>query len=136
MRLPRWLRRTIATWKVWTRPEYGGLITNWNNGAFDIIHKWQTNEGMEEAANLVENMLLSQRDEIYVGVVKQGRDCGYFTIHAGLRYHFPVAFWKGYFSIDEAFVVVRNRCREIGTKMGYRNPEVNNAQTADNQNPG
>lgn len=126
MRLPRFVRRIIASWKAALAPEYGGLIANWNNGQFDILYQWKTDEGLEEAWKLVENLYDGGRDEIVVALVHQGYMKGYFVIHSNTSIiHTPIAFWRGYFTFDEAFVLMKNRCRAIGTKIGYRDPETN-----------
>lgn len=125
---PLWLRRLIASWKAYRGSEYGGLLTNWKQGEFEIIAEWKTDQGCEEVWQLVENLYESGRDEIYVALVKMGYNKGYFVIHGG-GFHMPIAFWDGYFSFDDAYKLMKARCRVIGTKMGYRNLEVDNAQT-------
>ena len=125
---PLWLRRLIASWKAYRGSEYGGLLTNWKQGEFEIIAEWKTDQGCEEVWQLVENLYESGRDEIYVALVKMGYNKGYFVIH-GDGFHMPIAFWDGYFSFDDAYKLMKARCRVIGTKMGYRNLEVDNAQT-------
>jgi len=124
MRLPLWLRRVIASWKAFRGPEYGGLLTDWKNGQFEIIHEWKTDESMDAAWEMVEAMHQSGRDEIYIALVKQGYNRGYFVIHDSNGFHLPVAFWHGYYSFDEAYQLVKKKCRKIGTRMGYRDPEA------------
>jgi len=126
VKLPRFIRRAVVSWKAIRSGEYGGMLCNWNNGQFDIIYQWKTDEGLEEAWKLVENFYDGGRDEILVAMVKQGYNKGYFVIHSNFTiFHTPIAFWHGYFTFDEAYELLKKRCRVIGTKMGYRDPGGN-----------
>ena len=131
MRLPLFIRRLICTYKMLTNPEYGGLLANWKNGEFEVIADWETDKELEAVWQLVENHMDSGRDEIYIAVVKQARGCGYIVIHApGYFTPLPYPFWEGLIDPKDAFIAARNRCREIGTKMGYRAPEETNEKAA------
>jgi hypothetical protein len=123
MKLPLFIRRIVASWKALRSDEFGGLLINWKNGQFEVIAEWKTDDELDAAWQLVESHLDSGRDEIYIALVKQAPGSGYMVIHAPGGFILPYAFWDGWVSVEEAFIAVRDRCREIGTKMGYRAPE-------------
>jgi hypothetical protein len=100
------------------------LLADWANGQFEVIHEWKDDKGMDAAWGMVESMYNGGRDEIYVALVKLGYNRGYFVIHTPGKFRIPVAFWHGYYSFDEAYQLVKKKCRAIGTRMGYRDPEV------------
>ena len=86
---------------------------------------------MEQAWEIVENNYHAGRDEIYIALIRQGVNRGYFCLHGPEIMHFPYAFWDNWITTEEAMIEIRNRCIVLAKKMGYA-VEESNEQTTDN----
>src|SRR5713226_7941291 len=121
MKLPRFIRQIAAQILVSGEAEVGGMLHDYANGRWKELAKWNTQEGANEAIEIVDNMLQRGRDNIYVAMIKC-RDFGrgYFIVHDSNFSLYHRAFWLGAYNPDEAFIDVAARCRKIADKMGYR----------------
>lgn len=122
-RLPRFLRRWYATILAWHTPEIGGALFDYKNGLWDKICEWNTPDGQEQALSVVENMVQSGRDEIYIAMIKSmGSYRGFFIIHASNKFWF-CGFSEGIYGLVEAYGDTVRKCRKIADSMGYRRPD-------------
>jgi hypothetical protein len=122
-RLPGFIRHKVALFLVQRSPEFGGMLYDFKNGQWEVLHQWVDERGQEEALSLIENMFDGGRDAIYTAMVKTGIGRGYFVVHTSDRYYWFRGFWTGIYELDEAFLDTAKKCREIADKMGYRRPE-------------
>ena len=122
----KWLRQKMAFFLAFHTPEGGGMMHNYKNGQWELLHVWSTEEGAEMAITLAENMLDRAADEIYVATVKNwgAEKRGYFVVHESQnRTYWLRGFWTGIYEPEEAFDDLRKKCRALADKMGYRRPE-------------
>lgn len=122
-KLPRFIRHTLAFIRVMHSSEIGGVLHDYANGRWLELHKWDTQEGCEEALGLVCDMTNNVRDNIYIAMIKCDLGKGYFVIHDSNGDQYTRAFWLGIYNPDEALTDVAKRCRMLADKMGYRRPE-------------
>jgi hypothetical protein len=124
MRLPRFIRQSVARISVLGLPEAQGFLHDYKNGKWELLVSWDTEQGNQDALNMIENMALREgRDAIYVTTLMCQPNCGVFIIqdsNAGLSYR---AFWKDLYTAREAYEDTVKRCRKIADKMGFRRPD-------------
>src|SRR6266480_3113046 len=79
MRLPRFFRHFVAELSVYGNREVSGLLFDYNNGQWELLHDW-SGGGKKEAISLVENMADAGRDAIYVAGINHQQNCGLFQV--------------------------------------------------------
>jgi hypothetical protein len=133
MRLPRWLRHYVARLEAAESIESGGVLFDYANGAWKVLHAWKGEcQGCKEAVAIVENFLNSGRDEVYVAIVNTGER----HEHKGvIQVVYPGRkVWERYFSdrvynFVDAYTDAVNKCREIAKELGYQDPGRNHTSS-------
>lgn len=87
MRLPRLLRHLAACFLTFQSKIIGGVLHDYANGKWEEICKWNTAVEEGEAAQIIANMQMNQRDRIYITLTKGGG----FRARLLHRFRFP---WK------------------------------------------
>lgn len=137
MRLPRFLRRWYATILAWHTPELGGALFDYKNGLWDKLCEWNTPDEAEEALRIVESMMWSGREEIYVVMIKcyGPKHRGFFIIHSPNKFWFH-GFSEGVYGLVEAYTDTAHKCRKIADSMGYRRPDDVNCGSTESSHCG
>jgi hypothetical protein len=127
--LPKFLRAMIATLVVMREQEYGGTFYDFlhaqaNNGEMELLHKWENNEEMEAAWELLENAFTNGRDFVWVGAVKTGQSRGYMIIHSNKTTMWMRGFIPGIYEPLDAFRDAMLRARKDALALGYHPKEM------------
>ena len=123
MRLPRWTLQWAAKFLVDRSKEWGGIIHDYANGRWVILHKWNDQKGEDEGLDLIFNMFDRGGSDIYVTCIKVGERHGYFIVSDYNQTWWRRSFWDGIYSPSEAFKDAAVKARQIADQMGYRKPE-------------
>ena len=125
MKLPGWLRQWGARFLAWRSDEIGGMLHDYANGKWILLATWNTQKESDAAIEIVDNMMNCGRDSIFIAMIKVGPSQGYFIVEDSNRSKFYLrGFWQGIYEPDEAFRDVRNYCRKLADKMGFRRPDA------------
>ena len=113
----------MAMYLAWRGEETGGMLYDYKNGKWVVLQTWDSQEQLEAGMEIIQNMLNSGRDEIFVSAVLVAPSCGYLVmIDSNGRYKFR-AFWKGIYDAREALDDASKWCRKVADEMGYRRPD-------------
>jgi hypothetical protein len=123
----KFIRQQIAKFIAMSTPEVGGITYDYKNGLFEKLHQYNTIEGLQDTANLFENMIENGRDAIYVLMVKcyylDKKHRGYFLVMDSNGGRWIRAFAHRIYNVENATVDMMRYCRSIADKMGFRRPE-------------
>jgi hypothetical protein len=122
MKLPRSIRHLVAKIFVYAKPEWGGILHDYDNGRWDLIMKWENDEGAEDALDLIENMIEVGRDRILIACIKVGNGRGFFYVVNSEGRFWSRAFWDNLYTASEAFKDISLTVRAVADSMGYRRP--------------
>lgn len=123
--IPAWLRALMAKILIWANDaEYNGALFDYANGKWELLERWSTDKGVEQAVEVSNNMMNRGDDQIYIAVIRCRPDifAGYFVVHDSdnaVRFRH---FWPGIYEPGEAYLWVVGECRKIAKRMGYREP--------------
>ena len=119
----RFIRHLLAKALVYTKPEWGGILHDYDNGRWNLIMKWEDDEGAEEALDLIDNMVDVGRDRILIACIKVGNGRGFFYIVNSEGRFWSRAFWDNLYTASEAFKDISVTARNVADSMGFRKPE-------------
>lgn len=105
-------------------PEIGALLYDYKNGEMDPLMTVETPKESDQSLEMVENMLNSGRDAIYISVVKVAQRCGYFVVFDTNRGFYARGFWGGLYTPEEAYADTMRYCRKKANQMGWREPNA------------
>lgn len=123
MKLPKFIRHWMARTLVMHSQETCGVIRDYANGKWEVIHEWRTEEVADQGIEILENLLTRGKDAIYVTTLMCGPGKGAFMVLDSNRVYYERAYWDGIYDVKEAFIEVRDYCRLIADKMGFRRPD-------------
>jgi hypothetical protein len=106
-------------------PEVRGTIYDYANGKYEVIHEWESEAVADQGFEILGSMLNGGRDAIYIMTLTCGPQQGAFLVVDSNRVYYERAFWTGIYDVKEAFLEVRDYCRQVADKMGFRRLDEN-----------
>ena len=126
--LPKRIRALIATLIVMRESEYGGTMYDYLSGQVSgdmtLLHKWEDDEGLDQAQAIIENAVESGRNYVYLSVVKTGYSRGYMIVHSTKRSIWIRGFIPGIYEPLDAYRNAIDIAKKDAVALGYHPREV------------
>jgi len=119
MKLPRWIRQFFAKLIVLDANEIRGELADYKNGEWEVIHSW-TGTQNQQAVAMVESMLNSGRDAIYVASIECEDRRGFFQVIDSNKGYWLRVWSIGTYEPQEAFADTCKYARALAKKMGWK----------------